>query len=110
MSPGRSGGIHRDVWEELPLTDDEPPRSGLSAEQEETFAPGVYLTDGNSLFNIVGELPHEPSLRLIEDCSTLEVLMIHVEGLRSPRVRRVHADSEATIEDSLVPLSAAERR
>ena len=63
----------------------------IGSEQEDAFAPGVYLTDGNSLFNIVGELPHEPSLRLIEDCSTLEVLMIHVDGLRSPRVRRVHA-------------------
>jgi hypothetical protein len=33
-------------------------------------------------------------LRLIEDCSTLEVLMIHVDGLRSPRVRRVHAEHD----------------
>lgn len=63
-------------------------------DSDELFAPGVYLTDGNSLFNIVGELPHEPSLRLIEDCSTLEVLMIHVDGLRSPRVRRVHAEHD----------------
>ncbi|HEY1687595.1 MAG TPA: hypothetical protein VGF95_01900 [Solirubrobacteraceae bacterium] len=61
-------------------------------ETDDAFAPGVYLTDGNSLFNVVGELPHEPSLRLVEDCSTLEVLMIHVDGLRSPRVRRVHVE------------------
>lgn len=58
---------------------------------DDPFAPGVYLTDGSSLFNIVGELPHEPSLRLVEDCSTLEILMVHVDGLRSPTVRRVHA-------------------
>lgn len=55
------------------------------------FAPGVYLTDGSSLFNIVGELPHEPSLRLVEDCSTLEILMVHIDGLQGPGVRRVEA-------------------
>lgn len=58
---------------------------------DDPFAPGVYLTDGSSLFNIVGELPHEPSLRLVEDCSTLEILMVHVDGLSSPGVRRVQA-------------------
>lgn len=58
---------------------------------DERFAPGVYLTDGTSLFNIVGELPHEPSLRLVEDCSTLEILMIHVDGLCAPGVREIHA-------------------
>lgn len=67
----------------------------IATDPDEAFAPGVYLTDGNSLFNIVGELPHEPSLRLVEDCSTLEVLMIHVDGLRSPRVRRVHVAQAA---------------
>lgn len=67
----------------------------LFTDPDEAFAPGVYLTDGNSLFNIVGQLPYEPSLRLVEDCSTLEVLMIHVDGLRSPRVRRVHAAQAA---------------
>lgn len=59
--------------------------------RDERFAPGVYLTDGTSLFNIVGELPHEPSLRLVEDCSTLEILMVHVDGLRAPGVREVQA-------------------
>lgn len=58
------------------------------------FAPGVYLTDGSSLFNIVGELPHEPSLRLVEDCSTLEILMVHVDGLRAPGVRRIDAEGD----------------
>lgn len=61
-------------------------------EADDAFAPGAYLTDGNSLFNVVGELPHEPSLRLVEDCCTLEVLMVHIDGLRSPQVRRVHAE------------------
>lgn len=57
---------------------------------EDPFAPGVYLTDGISLFNVVDTLPHEPSLRLVEDCITLEILMVHVDGLRAPGVRRVH--------------------
>lgn len=57
--------------------------------QDDRFAPGVYLTDGTSLFNIVGELPHEPSLRLVEDCSTLEILMVHIDGLSAPGVREV---------------------
>lgn len=81
--------------------------STLTTEPEDAFAPGVYLTDGNSLFNIVGELPHEPSLRLIEDCSTLEVLMIHVDGLRSPRVRRVHAEHEDMADPVYEPVVAA---
>lgn len=66
-------------------------RTPLSVQSDDPFAPGVYLTDGSSLFNIVGELPHEPSLRLVEDCSTLEILMVHVDGLRAPGVRRVQA-------------------
>lgn len=69
-------------------------RTPLSEQSDDPFAPGVYLTDGSSLFNIVGELPHEPSLRLVEDCSTLEILMVHVDGLRAPGVRRVQAAHE----------------
>lgn len=69
-------------------------RTPLSVQSDDPYAPGVYLTDGSSLFNIVGELPHEPSLRLVEDCSTLEILMVHIDGLRAPGVRRVQAASE----------------
>ncbi len=69
-------------------------RTPLSTQIDDPFAPGAYLTDGSSLFNIVGELPHEPSLRLVEDCSTLEILMVHVDGLRAPGVRLVRAASE----------------
>lgn len=68
-------------------------RTSLSV-QDDPYAPGVYLTDGSSLFHIVGDLPHEPSLRLVEDCSTLEILMVHVDGLRGPGVRRVQADAQ----------------
>lgn len=64
-------------------------RTAPAGQIDDPLAPGVYLTDGSSLFNIVGELPHEPSLRLVEDCSTLEILMVHVDGLRAPGVRRV---------------------
>lgn len=69
-------------------------RTPPSTQSDDPFAPGVYLTDGSSLFNIVGELPHEPSLRLVEDCSTLEILMVHVDGLRAPGVRRVQTAPE----------------
>jgi hypothetical protein len=66
-------------------------RTQPCAQLDDPFLPGVYLTDGTSLFNIVGALPHEPSLRLVEDCGTLEILMVHVDGLRAPGVRRVDA-------------------
>lgn len=70
------------------------------------FSPGVYLTDGTSLFNIVGELPHEPSLRLVEDCSTLEILMVHVDGLRAPGVRRIEADAVELLDDEEIGADA----
>lgn len=66
-------------------------RAQPCAHPDDPFLPGVYLTDGTSLFNVVGALPHEPSLRLVEDCGTLEILMVHVDGLRAPSVRRVKA-------------------
>lgn len=66
---------------------------------EDDFPPGIYLTDGESLFNVVSTLPHEPSLRLIEDCGTLEILMVHVDGLRAPVVRRVEMDDEPSLDD-----------
>lgn len=90
-------------------------RTQPAAGRDDPFSPGVYLTDGSSLFNVVGELPHEPSLRLVEDCSTLEILMVHVDGLRAPGVRRVHAmagpeiagqDSEASFPQDAEPANA----
>lgn len=81
-------------------------RTPLSVQSDDSYAPGVYLTDGSSLFNIVGELPHEPSLRLVEDCSTLEILMVHIDGLRAPGVRRVQAASE---HGDMDPASESER-
>lgn len=70
-------------------------RAAPSIAIDDPFTPGVYLTDGSSLFSIVGVLPHEPSLRLVEDCGTLEILMVHVDGLSAPGVRRVEALSAA---------------
>ncbi len=78
-------------------------RTKLAAETDDAFAPGVYLTDGTSLYNVVGELPHEPSLRLVEDCNTLEILMVHVDGLRSPGVRRVFAEDLDELDDADSP-------
>ncbi len=94
-------------------------RTPPSIPTDDPFAPGVYLTDGTSLFNIVGELPHEPSLRLVEDCTTLEILMIHVDGLSAPGVRRVRAldadraqsatggDAEDSLLDPFAPAAQA---
>jgi hypothetical protein len=73
-------------------------RTQPGADLDDPFLPGVYLTDGTSLFNVVGALPHEPSLRLVEDCGTLEILMVHVDGLRAPGVRRVDAMRSEQIE------------
>ncbi len=68
-------------------------KPALGAEADDPFAPGAYVTDGTALFNVVGRLPDEPSLRLVEDCATLEILMVHVDVLRAPGVRRVQPSS-----------------
>jgi hypothetical protein len=64
-------------------------RSRAPLETVQSFRPGTYLTDGTSLFSVVGELPQEPSLRLVEDCRTLEILMIHINDLATAGVREV---------------------
>lgn len=46
------------------------------------FAVGSYLTRDGALLGIVGELPQEPSLRLVEDCRTLEITVVSVDILR----------------------------
>jgi len=46
-----------------------------------TFSPGTYLTDGISLYGVVGQLRQAPSLRLVEDCRTLDVLIMSVDEL-----------------------------
>jgi hypothetical protein len=55
----------------------------------DTFPVGTYLTDGTALLGVVGELPQEPSLRLVENCRTLEVMVLTVDTLRERGVRRV---------------------
>jgi hypothetical protein len=47
----------------------------------DAFCPGAYLTDGISLYGVVSELPQAPSLRLVEDCRTLDVLIMTVDEL-----------------------------
>ncbi len=47
------------------------------------FAVGSYVTDGDALLGIVGDLPQEPSLRLVEDCRTLQITVVSVDALRN---------------------------
>jgi len=53
------------------------------ARAPDPFAVGSYLTADGALLGIVGELPQEPSLRLVEDCRTLEITLVSVEALRA---------------------------
>lgn len=85
-------------------------RTQPSVRADDPFPPGVYLTDGSSLFNVVGDLPYEPSLRLVEDCSTLEILMVHVDGLHAPGVRRVYATSQQELDQSEPDACAADAK
>jgi hypothetical protein len=58
------------------------------------FPTGEYLTDGTALFAVVGELPQAPSLRLLEHCATLDVLIVSVEDLRTAGMRPVRRGGE----------------
>ncbi len=58
------------------LTDPPP-----DARVHDPFAVGSYLTARGALLGIVGELPQQPSLRLVEDCRTLEITLVSVEAL-----------------------------
>lgn len=55
------------------------------------FAVGSYLTDGTTLLGVVGELPQDTSLRLVENCRTLEVSVVSVDALRARGVQPVAA-------------------
>lgn len=68
----------------------------LARSQTEAPAPpahaypvGSYLTDGDSLLGVVGELPQEPSLRLVEDCRTLTITVVSVQDLHAAGARPV---------------------
>jgi hypothetical protein len=63
---------------------------GARRELGDLLRPGAYLTDGNALFSVLDELPEAPSLRLLEDCRTLEILVVHVDDLCGLGVREVH--------------------
>lgn len=58
------------------------PSSGGRAKKD-PFAVGAYLTADGALYSVVGELPQDPTLRLVEDCRTLEVALVSVEALRA---------------------------
>jgi hypothetical protein len=53
------------------------------------FAVGSYLIADGALLGIVGELPQEPSLRLVEDCRTFEITVVSIEALRAQGVQPV---------------------
>lgn len=53
------------------------------------LAPGAYVTDGTALFSVLGTQPDEPSLHLLEDCVTMDILVVHQEDLLRPGVRQV---------------------
>lgn len=61
----------------------------MSNRMLDPFAVGSYLTDGTTLLGVVGELPQEPSLRLVENCRTLEVSVVSVDALRARGVQPV---------------------
>jgi hypothetical protein len=51
------------------------------------FAVGSYLTDGDALLGVVGALPQDASLRLVENCRTLEISVVSVDALRARGVQ-----------------------
>jgi hypothetical protein len=64
------------------------------------FPPGEYLTDGTALFAVVGELPQAPTLRLLEHCTTLSVMIVSVEDLRLAGMRPVSRAGNAVVEET----------
>lgn len=61
----------------------------MSNRMPDLFAVGSYLTDGTTLLGVVGELPQDTSLRLVENCRTLEVSVVSVDALRARGVQPV---------------------
>lgn len=63
-----------------------PPATPISM-----YEVGSYLTDGDALLSIVGDLPQSPTLRLVEDCHTLEVMVMTIHDLEVAGLRPVDA-------------------
>ncbi|HEV7772624.1 MAG TPA: hypothetical protein VGO48_04945 [Conexibacter sp.] len=63
----------------------------MSTRMPNLFAVGSYLTDGTTLLGVVGELPQDRSLRLVENCRTLEVSVVSVDALQARGVQPVAA-------------------
>lgn len=67
----------------------ERPAPQVVPDQPSPFPRGAYFTDEISLYNIVGELAQAPTLRLVEDCNTLDVIVMTVEELYAAELRLV---------------------
>jgi hypothetical protein len=65
-------------------------RAAKRAAAGNRFTPGTYVTDGMALFNVLGPQPDEPSLHMLEDCSTMDIIIVHAEDLLRTGVREVH--------------------
>ena len=59
--------------------------------EQPRFAPGSYLTDGHRLLRIVGGVPDD-ALCAVEDCRSLELILIPVDELASLPLRPVPKD------------------
>lgn len=47
------------------------------------------MTDGTALFGVLGARPEETSLYMLEDCLTMDLVVVHEEDLLRPGVREV---------------------
>lgn len=65
------------------------PQAETPAADAAPYAVGSYVTCDGALLGIVGALPQEPSLRLVEDCRTLEIMVLSVSDLRAAGVQQV---------------------
>ena len=65
--------------------------SSPTAQPAGMYDVGSYLTDGGVLLSIVGNLPQSPALRLVEDCRTLEVMIMTIRDLEVAGLQPVDA-------------------
>lgn len=77
----------------MPITT-APPTLG-AAEYDDPDLPGRYLTDGTSLFRLLGPGQAHNGYVEIEDCKTLEVWIVDSYELRSWSVSAVCRDELA---------------
>ena len=65
----------------------------------EVYPAGCYFTDGMSLYRIAGWLsrPIGPDLVEIEDCVSLDRILVGGEDLKRLRLRAVHGDADTEL-------------